>query len=149
MNRFVRCHALTKRGTQCKTRAMALTPFCGIHQGHVHRVEKIQLCFWCDAKVEGEHEYECVSQTRKVLVSFNFIVDMPRSWSPDDIEWHMNCKMNKWDPFEYAMKAMTDLTKNKFIDSSYTEDRDAFVYRYASEVSSKYVNRFGSAVGEE
>jgi hypothetical protein len=44
MDRFVRCQAKTKSGTQFKSGAMSLTPFCGMHQGLEHpdakRVEK-------------------------------------------------------------------------------------------------------------
>jgi hypothetical protein len=36
MNRFIRCQATTKSGEQCKTGAMYLTPFCGMHQGSEH-----------------------------------------------------------------------------------------------------------------
>jgi hypothetical protein len=44
MDRFIRCQAKTKSGEQCKTGAMSLTPFCGMHQGsehpHVKKLEK-------------------------------------------------------------------------------------------------------------
>jgi hypothetical protein len=44
MDRFIRCQAETKSGEQCKTGAMSLTPFCGMHQGsehpHVKKLEK-------------------------------------------------------------------------------------------------------------
>ena len=33
MNRYARCQATTKSGNQCKSGAMHLTPFCGVHQG--------------------------------------------------------------------------------------------------------------------
>jgi hypothetical protein len=43
MNRFIRCAADTKSGTQCKSGAMPLTPFCGIHQDSVHpHVKKLE-----------------------------------------------------------------------------------------------------------
>lgn len=44
VDRFIRCQAKTKSGEQCKTGAMSLTPFCGMHQGsehpHVKKLEK-------------------------------------------------------------------------------------------------------------
>ena len=36
MDRFIRCRALTKSGKQCKSGAMSLTPFCGVHQDQEH-----------------------------------------------------------------------------------------------------------------
>jgi hypothetical protein len=43
MDRFIRCQAKTKSGEQCKSGAMSLTPFCGMHQGSEHpHVEKLK-----------------------------------------------------------------------------------------------------------
>lgn len=36
VDRFIRCQAKTKSGSQCKSGAMSLTPFCGMHQGSEH-----------------------------------------------------------------------------------------------------------------
>jgi hypothetical protein len=33
MDRYIRCQAIAKSGVQCKSGAMPLTPFCGVHQG--------------------------------------------------------------------------------------------------------------------
>ena len=106
----------------------------------------MKYCDWCDTKIDGEHKYECVSQTRKVVLSFNFVYDFPRSWGPEDIEWHMNCKMYEQDIFEIVQDAIFDYAKNEPADTAYTEERDAFVYRYVSEANDKHLNRFGSAV---
>jgi len=112
------------------------------------RAVKVKYCDWCNTKVNGEHEYECVSQTRKVVLSFNFVYDMPRSWSSEDIEWHMNCKMSEQDVFEIVQDAIHDYANNEPVDTSYTEERDAFVYRYVSEATDKQLNRLGSAIRE-
>lgn len=149
MDRFIRCQALTKSGTQCKSGAMSLTPFCGVHQGHIYRIEKVKYCTWCDTKIDGEHEWECVSQKRQVVLSFNFIYDMPRSWSSEDIEWHMNCKMHEQDMFEIVQDAIHDYADNEPVNTSYTEERDAFVYRYVTEANSTHLSRMGSAERDE
>ena len=149
MDKFIRCQALTKKGTQCKTGAMSLTPFCGIHQGHVYRVEKVKHCFYCSTEVEGEHEWECVGQERQVVVSFNFIFDMPRSWNAEDIEWSMNCHKDKTDMINYVRNALVDLLKNKSIDHSWSDDPDTFIYRYVGEINSTNLSRLGSATREE
>ena len=142
MDKFIRCQALTKKGTQCKTGAMSLTPFCGMHQGHVYRVEKVKYCTSCDTKTDGEHEYECVSQKRKVVVSFCFITEVPRSWDEDMINFYMNGLRDDQAVFNDLQDAVLDLMKTSPVDTSYTEEPDALMYRYVSEVNDKHLNRF-------
>jgi hypothetical protein len=57
--------------------------------------------------------------------------------------------MREQDVFEIVQDAIFDYAKNEPVDTLYTEERDAFVYRYVSEASDKHLNRFGSAVKDD
>ena len=57
VDRFIRCQAKTKSGSQCKSGAMSLTPFCGIHQDCVHpHVEKL------NKKIDTKKSYSSVER---------------------------------------------------------------------------------------
>ena len=121
---------------------MSLTPFCGMHQGHVYRIEKVKYCTSCDTKIDGEHEWECVSQKRQVVLSFCFITEVPRSWDGDMINFYTNGGSDENARFNELQDAILDLMEVSPVDTSYTEEPDAFMYRYVSEVNDTHLNRF-------
>ena len=106
---------------------------------------KMSNCDVCETNIDGEHEYECVTQTRRVVISFNFIYDMPRSWDGNFIEWFMNCKMDYWDMLETTKRAIRDYDRSSMVNKTYTEEREFFPFRYVSEANSENIKRLGSA----
>ena len=137
-------------GTPCKRIATPMEKYCSIHKKRLQRMNEkqtVKYCDVCDTKVEGEHEYECVTQTRRVVLSFNFIYDMPRSWDGNFIEWHMNCQNDYRDMLEVTQKAIRDYNHSSMVDKTYTEEREFFPFRYVSEGNKENIKRLGS--GEE
>ena len=49
-------------------------------------------CFYCGMDIGEEHAVECVCRTRSVVMrhEFEVTVDVPDSWSAEDIEFHYN-----------------------------------------------------------
>ena len=100
---------------------------------------------FCNSLIGDEHEYECVIRTRQVVLSFNFIYDMPESWSAGDIEWHLNCHMDSGDVVRIVERALSDYKNNDNLDTSYSELRESFPFRYVSDAIFLNVCRLGSA----
>lgn len=50
------------------------------------------VCFYCNQPIGESHSRDCVAIHKKVLVEFTFQyeVEVPYSWTPEDIEFHRN-----------------------------------------------------------
>ena len=49
-------------------------------------------CFYCHKPIGSAHRSECVASTRTVVVrlTYEVVVEKPRCWDADAIEFHMN-----------------------------------------------------------
>ena len=49
-------------------------------------------CFYCKAPMGAPHKWECVIPTKRVRLrtTFEYEVDVPRSWDAENIEFHRN-----------------------------------------------------------
>jgi len=53
-------------------------------------------CLYCQQKVDTPHKSDCVILRRKVKVrySFDIEIEVPQSWTKEDIDFHRN--MSSW-----------------------------------------------------
>lgn len=71
-------------------------------------------CFYCDQPRDEPHAAECVVRLRTVVVEVTLRVvrKVPESWTPDEIEFHLNesswCANNILDDIEAMTKDRED-----------------------------------------
>lgn len=75
-------------------------------------------CLYCKQKVGTPHNSDCVILERKVKVrySFEIEIEVPHSWTEDDIEWHRN--MGSWCA-DNAINELTEASKGHCLCNSF------------------------------
>ena|SRR3990167_11380248 len=71
---------------------LELLPFVTPDDDGIRPAGNPDECFYCRQKVGSQHKFDCVTVTRNVLirVSFTIPVEVPRSWSSEQIEFKYN-----------------------------------------------------------
>jgi hypothetical protein len=88
-------------------------------------------CLYCSSLVGEEHARDCVVITKKVKVRFSFTIeiDVPHSWSKEDIEFHHNegtwCADNAYDLIDAHVKSQWLLCSCDLFHSEFLEVTDA------------------------
>lgn len=89
-------------------------------------------CFYCDV-LKGGHDDSCVLVKRTVVLSMTveYVVDLPRSWTVEDIEFHRNestyCKDNEVDYISRMRNCLCCRGTIKFVREATREDHEEMV----------------------
>lgn len=90
-------------------------------------------CFYCRQPIGAKHNEDCVILRRTVVVEANLSIpvkiNVPRCWSPQDIEFHLNgsssCRNNYTEEIIAALGAMDSRSGSCLCDGpnwEYLED---------------------------
>jgi len=93
-------------------------------------------CFYCKAQLGEQHGAECVIRSRTVVVRaiVEYVIDVPESWTPHDIEFHRNdgswCSSNGIDEIglinerQGEGKCPCQIVKYEYVREASAEDEE-------------------------
>ena len=106
---------------------------------------KPDRCFYCGALLGEQHKHDCVIRDQTVVVKMvaELVIVRPESWSPSDIEFHLNdsswCASNiihelgeRYDNDERCLCPFVEFT---YVREATAEDEEAHGLRVADQPS--------------
>lgn len=106
-------------------------PLVAPNDNGIRPAGKPDECFYCRSKVGVPHKPDCVSVTKKVWVrySFQLEIEVPHSWTEDDLEFHHNegswCANNSIDELTEAFRGDGQACACASFECEYLETTDA------------------------